>query len=79
LLQNTASWQVCLSKDAFRRRLEGVERENLNSPARLRASHEWMGDVSTIQKWDDKIPEATKLHRHFLHRIPLNQMNLKKL
>jgi hypothetical protein len=48
LTQNTASWQVFLSKDAFRRRLESVERENLNPPPWLRPSHEWMSDVSTI-------------------------------
>jgi hypothetical protein len=35
-------------KQAEERRLEGVERENLTPPAGLRASHAWMGDVSTI-------------------------------
>jgi hypothetical protein len=48
LPENTASWQVCLSKDAFRQRLESMEREKLNPLAGLRASHEWMGDMSTI-------------------------------
>src|SRR5215510_2834026 len=31
------------------------------------------------QKRDAKIPEATKLRRYQLHRIPLNQMNSKEL
>jgi hypothetical protein len=49
-----------LSKDAFRRRLESVERENLNPPPGLRASHEWMGDVSTIPKAGRQNPGSDK-------------------
>jgi hypothetical protein len=37
-----------------------VERKNLNPEAELRASHEWMADVSTIPEGGTvKIPEAT--------------------
>src|SRR5262245_38984307 len=61
LPENTAGWQVCLNKNAFRRRLEGVERENLNPPSGLRASHEWMGDVSTIPEAGGQNPGS-----HFL-------------
>ena len=60
LPENIASWQVCLNKDAFRRRLEGVERENLNPPSGLRASHEWMGDVSTIPEAGRQNPGSNK-------------------
>jgi len=60
LPENTASWQVWVSKNAFRRRLEGVERENLNPPAGLRASHEWMGDVSTIPEAGRQNPGGDK-------------------
>jgi hypothetical protein len=49
-----------LSKDAFWRRLEGVERENLNPPAGLRASHEWMGYVSTIPDAGRQNPGSDK-------------------
>jgi hypothetical protein len=35
-------------QNGFRRRLEGVERENLNPPTGLRASKEWMAEMSTI-------------------------------
>jgi hypothetical protein len=58
--ENTASWQVCLGKDAFRRRLENVEREKLNPPTGLRASNEWMGDVSTIPEAGRQNPESDK-------------------
>ena len=67
LPENTASWQVCLSKDTFRRRLEYVERKKLNPPAGLRASHEWMGDVLTIPEagrqnpGSDKTPSSSAL------------------
>ena len=60
LPENTARWQVCLSKDVFRRRLESVEREKLNPPAGLRASHEWMGDVSTIPEAGRQNPGSDK-------------------
>jgi hypothetical protein len=60
LTRNTASCQVCVSKDAVRRRLEGVERENLNPPTGLRASHEWMGDVSTIPEAGRQNPGSDK-------------------
>ena len=51
----------CVSKDASRRRLEGVERENLNPPTGLRASHEWMGNVSTILEagWQNPVSDKT--------------------
>jgi len=49
-----------LSKDAFPRRLESVEREKLNPPAGLRASHEWMGDVSTIPEAGRQNPGSDK-------------------
>jgi hypothetical protein len=60
LPENIARWQVCLSKDVFRRRLESVEREKLNPPAGLRASHEWMGDVSTIPEAGRQNPGSDK-------------------
>jgi hypothetical protein len=60
LPENTARRQVCLSKDVFRRRLESVEREKLNPPAGLRASHEWMGDVSTIPEAGRQNPGSDK-------------------
>ena len=65
----TAAARICpeqivksyaLSKDAFRRRLEGVECENLNPPAELRASPEWMGDVSTIPEAGRQNPGSDK-------------------
>ena len=49
-----------LSKDVFQRRLEGVERENLNPLVGLRASHEWMGDVSTIPEAGRQSPGSDK-------------------
>jgi hypothetical protein len=49
-----------LGKDAFRRRLEGMEHGNLNPSAGLRASHEWMGDVSTIPEAGRQNPESDK-------------------
>ena len=49
-----------LSKDALRRRLEGMEHGNLNPPAGLRASHEWMGDGSTIPEAGRQNPESDK-------------------
>jgi hypothetical protein len=52
--------RFCLSKDVFRRRLESVEREKLNPPAGLRASHEWMGDVSTIPEAGRQNPGSDK-------------------
>jgi hypothetical protein len=79
LPENTASWQVCLSKDAFRRRLESVEREKLNPPAGLRASHEWMGDVPTIPEAGRQNPGSDKTPSSSAPQIPLNQMNSKKL
>jgi len=51
---------VRLNKDAFRRRLEGMERKNLNPLAGLRASHEWMGDVSIIPEAGRKNPGSDK-------------------
>jgi hypothetical protein len=60
LPENTASWQAWVSKEAFRRRLEDVERENLNPPAGLRASHKWMGDVSTIPEAGRENPGSDK-------------------
>ena len=60
LQENTTSWQVCLDKDAFRRRLEGVERENLNPLAGLRTSYEWMGYVSTIPEAGRQNPGSDK-------------------
>jgi hypothetical protein len=58
-------WQVCLSKDAFRRRLESVVRKKLNPPAGLRVSNKRMGDLSTIPEvgrqnpGSDKIPSSS--------------------
>jgi hypothetical protein len=49
-----------LNKHAFGRRLEGVERENLNPPAGLRTSNEWMGDVSTIPEAGQQNPGSDK-------------------
>jgi hypothetical protein len=49
-----------LSKDAFQRRLEGVERENLNPRAGLRTSHQCMGDVSTIPEAGRQNPGSDK-------------------
>jgi hypothetical protein len=49
-----------LSKDVFRRRLESVEREKLNPLAGLRASHEWMGDGSTIPEAGRQNPGSDK-------------------
>jgi hypothetical protein len=60
LSESTATWQACLSINAFRRRLENVERENLNPSAGLRASHEWMGDVSIIPEAGRQNPEGDK-------------------
>jgi hypothetical protein len=51
----------------------------LESTSRLRASHEWMVTCRQSQKRDGKIPEATKLHRHLLHRIALNQVTSSEL
>ena len=48
------------SKEAFRRRLEGMERENLNPPAGLRASHAWICDVSTIPEAGRQNPGSDK-------------------
>jgi len=65
LPESTARWQVCLSKDVFRRRLESVEREKIESASWVTASHEWMGDVSTIPEagWQnpgsDKTPSSS--------------------
>jgi hypothetical protein len=47
-------------REAFGRRLEGVERKNLNPQAGLRASHEWMGDVSTIPEAGRQNPGSDK-------------------
>jgi hypothetical protein len=46
-------------KDAFRR-LERVQRENLNPSIGLRTSHEWMGDVSTIPEAGRQNPGSDK-------------------
>jgi hypothetical protein len=40
--------------------LEGVERENLNPPAGLRASHEWMRHLSTIPEAERQNPGSDK-------------------
>jgi hypothetical protein len=37
-----------------------VERENLNPPGELRASHEWMGDMSTIPEAERQNPGSDK-------------------
>jgi hypothetical protein len=37
-----------------------VEREKLNPPTGLRASHEWMGDVSTIPEAGQQNPGSDK-------------------
>ena len=47
-------------KDAFRRRLEDVKRENLNPPTGLRASHEWIDDVLTIPDAERQNPGSDK-------------------
>src|SRR5262249_5620492 len=55
--------------------------------ARKLESTNWIARISwngwmtcrQSQKRDGKIPEATKLRRYLLHRIPLNQMNSKEL
>jgi hypothetical protein len=58
---SAAAARICsLSKDAFRRRLEGVEHEHLNPAAGLRASHEWMSDVSTIPEAGRQNPGSDK-------------------
>ena len=49
-----------LSKDVFQRRLEGVERENLNPPTGLRASKEWMAEMSTIPEAGRQNPGSDK-------------------
>jgi hypothetical protein len=51
---------LLLSKGAFRQRLERVERETLNPPAVLRASHEWMVDMSTIPETGRQNPGSDK-------------------
>ena len=60
LPENTVSWQVCLSKNVFQRRLEGVEHEKLNPRAGLRTSHECMGDLSTIPEAGRQNPGSDK-------------------
>src|SRR5215471_2137492 len=60
MIQRSRPARPHLSKDALRWRLEGVERENLNPPVGLRASHEWMGDVSTIPEAGRQNPGSDK-------------------
>ena len=52
--------EASLLKQILRRRLESVEREKLNPLAGLRASHEWMGDVSTIPEAGRQNPGSDK-------------------
>jgi hypothetical protein len=55
-------------REAFRRRPAGMERKNSNPQAGLRASHEWMGDVSTIPEAGRQNPGSDKTPSSFASR-----------